>query len=286
MKNNEIVSHETFEISYGDDSGVNKKSINKFIKNIKAYSTQITNALEPSIDLAIITGTNKITLLQSGAEKLIQLFNLETKFEREIYHNDIIHNENFDPNADRVPYIEYEISCQLYARAKGKLIPIGKKGFGNANSWDQRLQNQINEKTNASTIQHNILQKAQKRAMVQAVKSVANLADIFNKEITAEDRDLYAIGAPSSVEKRTLYTKYYAAAGVTKERRELNKELKDSSITKKRKGEIEKQMANWTNDFYKLIHKVNPNLSSGMDDEMTRSEYVAIKKLITELKGE
>ena len=98
-----------------------KKRLAEFQEFVKEY-------LVPEEDYGTIPGTQKPTLLKSGADKLCELYGLADDFTIEAR----VENYGAEP-----PLFDYTIKCSLTARRDGRLVGTG---FGSCNSWEGKYR--------------------------------------------------------------------------------------------------------------------------------------------------
>lgn len=91
--------------------------------------------MDPETDYGVIPGTNKPTLLKSGAEKLCDFYRLAAAFHPEIRIGD----------GESAPPITVVTECRLHL---GTLDgPVVNTGHGAANSWERRYRYRRGERT-------------------------------------------------------------------------------------------------------------------------------------------
>lgn len=153
-------------------------------------------------DYGIVPGTDKLTLLKPGAEKLCDVYGLaagEAKIE-------------FTRDDTKSPiYISYRVSLPLISRADGRVIMVG---VGSANSWEKKYKwRWVSEKKVPPTLDKNsllfeerngqygsyrsyripneeiddidntLLKMAKKRALVDAVLSATRSSALFTQDM-------------------------------------------------------------------------------------------------------
>ncbi len=174
-----------------------KHRISQLQKFIKDYMVK-------GVDYGTIPGTDKLTLLKPGAEKLCDVYCLAAG-EAKI---DFIRDDTKSPI-----YIHYRVSLPLISRADGKVIMVG---VGSANSYEKKYRwrwvsdknvpsmydkNNLNFKDNngqygpyktyripndeVDDIDNTLLKMAKKRALVDAVLSATRSSALFTQD--AED---------------------------------------------------------------------------------------------------
>lgn len=132
------------------------------LNKIHQFQQIVQQALKPGHDYGIIPGTEKPSLFKPGAEKIVMLMGLSSRF-------DIMDKvEDYDQG-----FFTYNIRCVLSRNG----LDICE-GVGNCNSRETKYI-----KADPYTIANTILKMAKKRAYVDASLSVASLSDIFTQDI-------------------------------------------------------------------------------------------------------
>ncbi len=129
---------------------------------IHAFQQVIQQAVKPGHDIGIIPGTDKPTLLKPGAEKIVMMMGLSSRFE-------IMDKvEDYEKG-----FFSYNIRCTLSRQGYDIC-----EGVGNCNSRESKYV-----KADPYSIANTILKMAKKRAYVDAALSVASLSDVFTQDI-------------------------------------------------------------------------------------------------------
>lgn len=132
------------------------------MEKIHAFQTVIQQAVKPGHDIGIIPGTDKPTLLKPGAEKIVMMMGLSSRYE-------IMDKvEDYDKG-----FFSYNIRCTL-SRNGFDIC----EGVGNCNSRESKYV-----KADPYSIANTILKMGKKRAYVDAALSVASLSDIFTQDL-------------------------------------------------------------------------------------------------------
>jgi hypothetical protein len=140
------------------DTNIVATTLNK----IHQFQQIVQQTLKPGHDYGIIPGTDKPSLFKPGAEKIVMLMGLSSRF-------DIIDKvEDYDKG-----FFSYNTRCVL-SRNNYDIC----EGVGNCNSRESKYI-----KADPFTIANTILKMAKKRAYVDASLSVASLSDIFTQDI-------------------------------------------------------------------------------------------------------
>ncbi len=143
---------------------------------IQAFQEVIQKAVKPGHDIGIIPGTNKPTLLKPGAEKIVMMMGLSSRYE-------IMDKvEDYDKG-----FFSYNVKCVL-SRNDYDIC----EGVGNCNSRESKYV-----KADPYSIANTILKMAKKRAYVDAALSVASLSDIFTQDLEDMDGMMIAPSGPS-----------------------------------------------------------------------------------------
>ncbi len=150
--------------------------VQRTMDKIHAFQQVIQQAVKPGHDIGIIPGTKKPTLLKPGAEKIVMMMGLSSRYE-------IMDKvEDYDKG-----FFSYNIRCTL-SRQGFDIC----EGVGNCNSRESKYV-----QADPYSIANTILKMGKKRAYVDAALSVASLSDIFTQDI--EDMpDMYIKGSDSS----------------------------------------------------------------------------------------
>jgi hypothetical protein len=143
------------------------------MEKIHAFQLVIQQAVKPGHDIGIIPGTNKPTLLKPGAEKIVMMMGLSSRYE-------IMDKvEDYEKG-----FFSYNIRCTL-SRQGFDIC----EGVGNCNSRESKYI-----KADPYSVANTILKMAKKRAYVDAALSVASLSDIFTQDL----EDMPDMQIPSS----------------------------------------------------------------------------------------
>ena len=146
---------------------VEMTSFTQTLDKIKRFQDLIKSQLTERHDYGIIPGTTKPTLLKPGAEKILILMGLTSKF-------DILDSaRNFTDG-----FFQYQVKCRLYKN--GLLIT---EGLGACNTMESKYIKQ-----DPYTLDNTMLKMAKKRALIDATLLVASLSQIFTQDV--EDMDL------------------------------------------------------------------------------------------------
>lgn len=133
--------------------------------------------LERDVDFGVIPKTKKPSLYKSGAEKIIAAYRFMPRYTI---------NSSIEQHTKDGDFFFYNITCSLW---KGFINPESNQfiqveyanGMGSANTGES--SNGFNSGANAA---NNVLKKAQKRAMVQAVLAISGLSSMFTQDMEDE----------------------------------------------------------------------------------------------------
>lgn len=132
------------------------------MEKINAFQQVIQQAVRPGHDIGVIPGTSKPTLLKPGAEKIVMMMGLSSRYEI------MEMTEDYEKG-----FFAYNIRCILSRHGMDIC-----EGVGNCNSRESKYV-----KADPYSIANTILKMAKKRAYVDAALSVASLSDIFTQDL-------------------------------------------------------------------------------------------------------
>lgn len=152
---------------------IDNNMVARTMDKIHNFQQVIKQAVKPGHDYGIIPGTDKPTLFKPGAEKIVMMMGLSSRYE-------IMDKvEDYDKG-----FFSYNIRCTLSRQGYDIC-----EGVGNCNSRENKYV-----KADPYTIANTILKMAKKRAYVDAALSVASLSDIFTQDMD----DLDELRIPSN----------------------------------------------------------------------------------------
>jgi len=196
----EVVSQNGVKIEEG------AMSVDALLHQVALIQSAMSKAMKEGEHFGVIPGTNKPSLLKSGAEKLSMLFRIAPKYRIE---------RVMSPNGHR----EYEVECDLYSINTGVFLG---SGTGNCNTleakyryrsentgkpvpqeyWDSRDSDILGgrqfkakkkdkrwlifeqvEYDNPADYYNTVKKMAKKRAFVDAVLTVTAASDIFTQDV-------------------------------------------------------------------------------------------------------
>lgn len=147
-------------------SSVNVGKVEKDLDEISLFQKTVHERLLKGTDFDKIPGAgNKPTLLKPGAEKILMILGLTSKYE-------II--DKIEDN--QKGFFSYTIKSYLY---KGNQLIT--EGLGNANTRESKYRSR-----DGFTMQNTVLKMAKKRAQVDATLTVGSLSNLF----TQDDEDI------------------------------------------------------------------------------------------------
>ena len=127
--------------------------------------------LKRDVDFGVIPKTKSPSLYKSGAEKVCLAFGLMKRFTV----------ENAIEQGGKEPFFFYRVRCDLIKVATDGTEYIFSNGHGSANTGERR--NGFNGAYDAA---NSSLKMAEKRALVAAAISLANLSDLFSQDAENE----------------------------------------------------------------------------------------------------
>lgn len=141
---------------------IDTKLVNCTMEKIHSFQSIIQQAVKPGHDIGIIPGTSKPTLLKPGAEKIVMMMGLSSRYE-------IMDKvEDYDKG-----FFAYNIRCTL-SRPGLDIC----EGVGHCNSRENKYS-----QADPFSITNTILKMVKKRSFVDAVLSVASLSDVFTQDL-------------------------------------------------------------------------------------------------------
>ena len=155
------------------------------LEKIRQFQELVKSQMVKGQDYGVIHGTSKPTLLKPGAEKILMLMGLTSKFE-------IIDSTRDFKNG----FFQYQVKCKLYKDRR-----LITQGLAACNTKERKYINQ-----DACSIDNTVLKMAKKRALVDATLLVASLSQIFTQD--TEDMDFSS--KPATAPAPLLITKNQA----------------------------------------------------------------------------
>ena len=202
-------------------SAMQVERVRREIDAVKAFQSLVMSQLVEGVDYGKIPGTDKPTLLKSGAEKLAKLLALADLYE-------IIEKvEDWDK-----PLFSYTIRCSLAMVESGKVV---SQGVGECNSMESKYRfrwvwpNEVPPELDKSQLQvrtfegrrkqkltkyrlvnddpfslrNTILKMAKKRALVDAALSVGRLSGIVTQDLDELRANGQLAGVPAEPEQES-----------------------------------------------------------------------------------
>ena len=147
---------------------IDNNMVARTMDKIHNFQQVIQQAVKPGHDYGIIPGTDKPSLLKPGAEKIVMMMGLSSRYE-------IMDKvEDYDKG-----FFSYNVRCTLSRNGYDIC-----EGVGNCNSRESKY-----DKADPYSIANTILKMGKKRAYVDAALSVASLSDIFTQDIDDDDME-------------------------------------------------------------------------------------------------
>jgi len=172
--------------------------INRLIEVRKQIGDALEKALVPNVDYVQIPGTPKPCLAQAGAEKIMMWFDVGARYEiveKEIDHDRPVRWQKVKrvksgvirEAGESYGLYRYTVRCVLFRRGTGDVVG---EAIGSASTLESRYCDRPRDCENT------VLQMAEKRAMVRAVRNVFGLSDRFTQDLEGgEDEDAEAPAA-------------------------------------------------------------------------------------------
>lgn len=133
------------------------------LQAIDNFQKIVKKTLKEGVDFDKIPGTgNKPTMLKPGAEKILMILGLTSKYE---IADEVVDNQK--------GFFSYTIKSYLY---KGDQLIT--EGLGNANTRERKYIKQ-----DPFTMQNTVLKMAKKRAQVDAALTVGSLSNAFTQDV-------------------------------------------------------------------------------------------------------
>ena len=174
--------------------------------------------LKRDVDFGVIPKTKQPTLFKAGAEKVCMAYGLMKRFTV----------ESAIEQGGKDALFFYRVRCDLYKLDQNGVEHIISNGHGSANTAEKR--NGFNGPYDAA---NSSLKMAEKRSLVAACISLANLSDLFSQDMenetfmqkadevvrlkddspvtTAQMRRIYAIGGQAGFTRKEIQDKIIAA---------------------------------------------------------------------------
>lgn len=162
----------------------NTDAMTEKINSIQRVKELLRKALVKGYDYDIIPGTSNATLLKPGAEKICILLGVVAKYEI------ISSQEDFKEG-----FFAHTIRCVLHF----KETPV-VEGLGCCNSLEKKFLDKNGVSTDGCSIANTILKSAKKRALIDAVRSIASISELF----VAENSEIAALRRKEIIENMTV----------------------------------------------------------------------------------
>jgi len=159
--------------------------IDRLIQVRKQIGDALERALVPNVDYVQIPGTPKPCLAQAGAEKIMMWFDVGARYEiveKEIDHDRPVRWQKVKrvksgvirEAGESYGLYRYTVRCVLFHRENGDVVG---EAIGSASTLESRYCDRPRDCENT------VLQVAEKRAMVRAVRNVFGLSDRFTQDL-------------------------------------------------------------------------------------------------------
>lgn len=174
--------------------------------------------LKRDVDFGVIPRTKQPSLFKSGAEKVCMAYGLMKRFTV----------ESAIEQGGKDAFFFYRVRCDLYKMDQNGVEHIVSNGHGSANTGEKR--NGFNGAFDAA---NSSLKMAEKRSLVAAAISLANISDAFSQDMenetfmskadetvrltddspvtTKQMRRIYALGADAGLTQQEIKSKIVAA---------------------------------------------------------------------------
>lgn len=249
---NELTKKETEKIienkkalTIGED---NVELISSKLQKLNDIANIIKQELVSGVDYMNIPGTNKPSLLKSGAQKIGLLYGLVPEYNLIIAE---ANEKNF----------KYGFKCELKT-FEGKKV---SEGYGLASSYEIGFQR-------AKASENTILKMAEKRAYVDAIVAIGNLSKVFTQDMEEEVEVKKIEINKSNKEQKLTKEEAWGLFSLFYKNRVENWEALDLDHKKELK-EVYK------NELYELLQRYGYNTPF----EVILKDYETIKLAIIEL---
>lgn len=150
-----------------DIQSIDLSAVQATLKRVADFQSVVRSTLKEGHDYGVIPGTSKPTLLKPGAEKILMVFGLTSRYEILEAVRDYERG-----------FFAFTVKCSL--EKSGMTVT---EGLGHANTREKRYTS--GKGPDPWTLANTVLKIAKKRALVDAVLTVASLSEIFTQD--AED---------------------------------------------------------------------------------------------------
>ncbi|GAY74241.1 exodeoxyribonuclease X C-terminal domain-containing protein [Lentilactobacillus kosonis] len=156
-------------------NNLNTNDMRNELTAINHFQAMVQEQLTENQDYGIIQGTNKPTLLKPGAEKILMIMGVQSKYE-------IVDKiEDYQKG-----YFDYTVQAKLLKN--GMLLT---EGLGSANTNEKKFQRKIKNSSGEKEVDPNsgfdmkntVLKMAKKRAQIDATLTIASLSNIFTQDL-------------------------------------------------------------------------------------------------------
>lgn len=158
------------EESYAIVTAADVKALAETLKKIEAFQALVRSQLNEGTDYGVIPGCgSKPALLKPGAEKLLMLLGLRSRYEV------IRSQEDFERG-----FFFYIVRCSLSHGANDVVVA---EGLGSCNTAEGRFRRRDGSWQDPYTGANVALKMARKRALVDAALTVGSLSNLFTQDI-------------------------------------------------------------------------------------------------------
>lgn len=166
-------------------------SVEGTLQHLRTLQSFVREVMAQGLDYGVIPGTQGMTLLKPGADKLCAIYGLSVHV--------VESKRELDWAAN---FLSFTVTVQLRSKRTGQ--PVAE-GIGNCNSYERRYANQLNKQNNPATLGdlfNTILKMSKKRALVDATLSACGASGIF----VAPDYDEEAVEARQEARQEAKQT--------------------------------------------------------------------------------
>jgi len=166
-----------------DIQGLDVRSVEATLRKVAEFQAVVRSTLREGLDYGVIPGSSKPTLLKPGAEKILMVFGLTSKYQ-------IIEAvRDYDKG-----FFAFTVQCTL--EKNGTVVT---EGLGHANTREKRYTS--GKAQDPYTLANTVLKMAKKRALVDATLTVASLSEIFTQDL--EDLEGDEVHSGQAAEQRS-----------------------------------------------------------------------------------
>jgi hypothetical protein len=154
-----------------DIQSIDVRSVEATLRKVAEFQAVVRSTLREGLDYGVIPGSSKPTLLKPGAEKILMVFGLTSRYE-------ILEAvRDYDKG-----FFAFTVQCTL--EKNGVVVT---EGLGHANTREKRYTS--GKAQDPYTLANTVLKMAKKRALVDATLTVASLSEIFTQDLEDLEED-------------------------------------------------------------------------------------------------